>query len=1270
MHPNWMSFGGEITPMNVETYPTKCLARRIVENPSGIAELAIRNRIANGDAEYLAGRYAAALSHYLAAWNLIPSVAWPWLPRLDETVAVAEQLREIDLTAALLATSGARLASGSASSMGTQVVPPPAGLAAIARAHGVEPPSPGEAALDHGLELLAAGRHDQARRVLDAAAASERRGPLAAKLALARSAAALRGGRTADARTLVGDVTGDGLASMAAHLIAITHLREGNEPAARPHLERARSTWARSKKPPDEWTMIVPRSDGTPVMLPVAAPPPAGKVSIAAGVMLELEGDVEAQLEAHLAGRVGAQSLTDLQFRLESVVDVVAYLVHVRGWILPLSIGDCFAQLGEPPRARAWYLKARDYTYLNRAIELPMLWCRVAATYLNEGRGRYWAGDIAAALAAFQAIANVQGQRFELEGPAYEGAFATLTAVHRAFLEAGDLLDGRQVDGTRRTILAEAIALQRQIHAGLDFTGVDRDPHPIHPWPWLQQVARHLASQAQQAERSAIQFLEAAEREVTTRQLLEQDVAAQAQALVAEKRAIDVAKAQREVAKASVEVAKERADRIDGRIEDVKDYKDKLKLLDQLQAYLTGGWDDPRPIPSGYHSVIGLSSNSPTEHARDSLMRVAGARHAIHTAMELADLDRELAVAAAAEEEAEAQRGAAQKMVDLAEARRDLAALRAMHAEDRLASFEAELFTPEVWKALADGQAAIAAGYLAMALGAARRLERAFELEYDLELDVIRAGYATSYASGRLAADELLLDIERFTQLRLEQIERQLPVKVILPLAEQYPRAFTTQLTRTGRLDFQTHLRQLDELHPGLHLCKLRRVEVVFEGLLGPVGLHGTLRCAGFSEYRDRTGAARSRLQRPETMALSAYDLRRDGFVFATADQPLAPFENLGVATAWTLELSAEAADVDFGTISNVYLVLYLDGVHSDAVEQRVRAELAATAQRQHEVTFDVGAAFPDAFFALQDDGEVAFEITRAHLPWAHTDAAIENLYVAAVTADGVSREGLLIEVAAGGTAASGRTDADGLLGPLVPLHGAPFALRFVVRIPRTGNEAAFAAGFTWEAVTHLFVVARYTYQHRLRPEEQRTLGDDALTWFDIVDDPDATGGPSAWQPSTGALEQTSNLTAPVADAWAGTIALAKPWSGQRDQLIRAKLRSSHSGRIGVVVRAQGPDDHVLFVLDRPRKRRCLVRRRAGNATVLAEQAFERADDAYEIDRDYEVRVAAIGGRLVASVDGAVALVAADPAPGAGRVGLYCSGNRSARFTSLGFQRL
>ncbi|MEJ2419207.1 MAG: hypothetical protein P8Y45_20235, partial [Exilibacterium sp.] len=552
----------------------------------------------------------------------------------------------------------------------------------------------------------------------------------------------------------------------------------------------------------------------------------------------------------------------------------------------------------------------------------------------------------------------------------------------------------------RRLVLLDAFARVNQIQAGFNYLGLPEDIVPIHSWHYLQNLARYFAKQAISAERAYISFRDTAEKEEVTRLLLEQSVQAQEAAVDVEERRVDASTEQRKVAELGAHVADVRLENAKDRKTDFEATSAELAVLDEINGWATGPMDKAK-VEGAWAEVLGMAPG--TYDTYQVVRRVAALRSQISHAYELRDKQRQIEELEASKALADAQVGVADKMVAMAQAQLELAQLRVDHAKEQLDAFEDQEFTPELWHALADAQRDISDHYLDQAINIAFLMERAFEFEYDLDINRIRFDYARSELQGLLSADFLLQDIDQFSYDRVMQTEKQIPVKTTISLADRYPYQFFNEFMRTGKLEFETLLEDFDKVQPGGHIRKLRRVEIVVEGAIGREGLRGLLSNSGISRFRDRNGDIKIRQQKPEAQMLSLYDLRRDGFVFILEDSVLKLFENSGVASGWTVEIPPDSNDLNYAAISNIHLTFYYDAFHSKAIEHRVRAELAAAALYEHQLGFRLSSHFPDEFFALQDSGSVQFDFNSGYLPYHQTQSRIKECRIVIQTETGVS---------------------------------------------------------------------------------------------------------------------------------------------------------------------------------------------------------------------------------------------------------------------------
>lgn len=185
-------------------------------------------------------------------------------------------------------------------------------------------------------------------------------------------------------------------------------------------------------------------------------------------------------------------------------------------------------------------------------------------------------------------------------------------------------------------------------------------------------------------------------------------------------------------------------------------------------------------------------------------------------------------------------------------------------------------------------------------------------------------------------------------------------------------------------------------------------------------------------------------------------------------------------------------------------------------------------------------------------------------------------------------------------------------------------------------------------------------------PLAHATLLDDPLKlevarrWI-AFDDGD-TDGPSQWSFSDGWMNQTSGILdsgASASPAKPGTYNLtgSLDWSDYR---VSVQLRSDSGDGIGVMFRYRDTDNYYRFSMDANLTFRRLIRKSAGNVTVLWEDA-----EIYEPGRSYLLTIDCIGRRLAGYLNGVRLFSVEDGAHSAGRIAMYCWGNSSAHFNEL-----
>jgi hypothetical protein len=1287
---------------------------RVIADPNTPLEQQIQAHILASNHSFFRGKYAQALNEYLSAWGLLPKFVLSKFPGIAVKVDDA-RLLEVNMLEHLMEASVQVLRLRDLAGPELPIiapVDPPDGLIQIAEEYGGKI----DVAQEHyriGAAYTQMGEADLAQKYINRAFQTSdpelRADATAVSGAIELSRGNFKGARKeleAAVRSYKRINRADGMAAIQ-HNLGVTLTLDGDAEGAAKHFAAAavhapaRLKWqVRYAFDPGIASVTRPMGQaGLPLLLKDSAGKWSEIPSVTAGqpkryqnvvqdgaaIQIDLQKEGAAAIKHQLLeSRINANTLIALETYLWDLPQFVSYLAHVQGFVLPLALGDTYFALGDYEKAATYYTKVRDYKYLNRSIERPMVWRKLARIYLQLGNRLYRNRDIEGAQTQYEHILRILDDGFDLSGPLYSGGFAPLEAETMDFLNASNRLAFTAMDYARRMIILEALANLTQILKGINYLGFPEDIIPIHSWHYLQNMARYFANHAIQAERAYISFKDSSEREEFTHLALEQAVDAQGAALKVAELRVTAADAQHRVAYLSADLAQGRLDNAIAQKTDYDTTSKKLAKLDEIIAWANAPRGDA--CVESYASVLGIEPGTYKEYTIVTLANRA--RGQISRKYELRNMQRKINELTAAKAVADAQVDVADKMVDVAAAQRDLAELRWQQAQAQLEFFKAQEFTPELWDNLAQAQREISRCYLDWAIGAAFLMEQAFEFEYDTEINRIRFDYERSELHGLLAADFLLADIDQFSYDRLLETEKQIPMKVTVALADRYPYQFYQQFQRTGRIDFETFLDDFDRWTPGSHLRKLRRVEVVVEGLVGPQGLHGTLTNSGVSYYRDRDGARAIRLQKPETMVLSRYDLRNDGFVFTTEEDVLAIFENSGVASGWILEFPPESNDIDYQAITNIHLVFYFDAYHGERVANMVRAEMAATAIYEYTLGLGLRFQYPDEFFGFQDTGEVTFDIDNAYLPYDHTNPRIRDVYLAIETEQGTSLAGLVVNVIAtsSGININQTTDANGIIStdaaavPLNALRDKLLMDTWTVRIDQSANAAAFDAGFNWEKVSNIFLFVEYTYTPRGCPAASDNFSVDSLAAFDVVDDPGATSSaPSNWtyDAANQLLRQTSNIygvsgaTSPSDPNKPGTYLIRKTaaeWPELRDLVLRCHLNSGDNDGIGVVFRYQDADNFYFFLMDAQRNYRRLGKKVGGTFQELEMPAVNKTVG-YNLNQDYELTIAAVGDAFKVYLDGVEILSGRDRSMlQPGRVGFYAWGNTGARFLDLNVQ--
>jgi tetratricopeptide (TPR) repeat protein len=773
------------------------------------------------------------------------------------------------------------------------------------------------------------------------------------------------------------------------------------------------------------------------------------------------------------AARVGVTRLQDAVWTWDLPSDLAVQLPHLYLYVIPLALGDCHHALGEYATAETLYLSAASYAFINTELEVPALWQKLAANVLAWGDSLYRGEEPDEALAIYRKVLEPPGGQNLVDGAAPLYSHPKLRRVGndvRAMLADLANAPGALSPGLAAVVL-EIRSRLLQLGAHLDFLGIPTDLVPIWSFDFLQNVARYFAQQAAQAEREFINFQDRAENEALTQQQLQQ-TAAQADAereLARQQR--EAADAERSVYQAGVSLAALRRQNAQQNRSSYANMTADRIWIDAAIAWYTG--------PD--YTIKGSGGKKAYEELFDLTYR----RGQITRDYELGAMDRQVAELQAAQVVAQQQLSAATARVEAARQAEVVGALRAQAAHDNVDAFSNQFFTPDVWHQMGGFMQAISTSYLHMAVRVARLMQLAYNFEHDLDRRFIRVDYSTNTVKGLLGADALLLDIDNFTYDLLTSVRRkQMPAKITISLAERFPFQFETEFRRSGRIEFETRVEDLDLAFPGTFGQRIESMEVEVEGILPSGGVRGTLTNAGISHYRtEDVSTVKVRLQPRETLVLSEYRVRDDAVVFPADPRLLKVFEGAGAASTWTLELPRAANDVDFDQITDVRLTFYLQTRYSEELATAVRAQLAALPGATRRArTLPMRFAFPDAFFRFSDTGRLDVSLTEVDFRFNERDPRLRRVALLILTERGTDPSGWVVRLgvpgAAGTVPASPNARGEIMVGPghpWQPLRGGTAVGDYVIELRAAENPALVHDGtLRLDPIRDLVVIMEY----------------------------------------------------------------------------------------------------------------------------------------------------------------------------------------------------
>ena len=184
--------------------------------------------------------------------------------------------------------------------------------------------------------------------------------------------------------------------------------------------------------------------------------------------------------------------------------------------------------------------------------------------------------------------------------------------------------------------------------------------------------------------------------------------------------------------------------------------------------------------------------------------------------------------------EAQDQLTAANAQVAAARPPRSAANLDARARQQVLDAFNADTFTPQVWRSMGNFVLGIYQRYMVHGACDGQADAAGVQLRERHGLD-LHQGFVHRARGGLLAADSLMADIQQFTYdlITANRGKKQL-VKTSISLAQQLRLPVPDATRATGTMTFETTLDNFDSVFPGSYQGRIRSVSVDIQGIVPP----------------------------------------------------------------------------------------------------------------------------------------------------------------------------------------------------------------------------------------------------------------------------------------------------------------------------------------------------------------------------------------------------------------------------------------------------
>ncbi|WP_144289776.1 neuraminidase-like domain-containing protein [Ideonella sp. A 288] len=240
----------------------------------------------------------------------------------------------------------------------------------------------------------------------------------------------------------------------------------------------------------------------------------------------------------------------------------------------------------------------------------------------------------------------------------------------------------------------------------------------------------------------------------------------------------------------------------------------------------------------------------------------------------------------------------------------------------------------------------------------------------DSSPNVNSAANVSDSLRGLTGAANLLRDLYQLDQYAFLKNQRKHELTETVSLARLDPLAFA-QLSRTGRMVFETPMSILDSKFPGHYLRLVRRVRMTVIALIPPnSGIRATLSNSGVSQVVISNGdefAAVTVRRGYEEVAFTAPVDSTGQFDLEAQPELRFVFEDSGLDARWTFDLPRAANSFDYESLADVLVTFEYTALSSPTLRKKVIENLPA--RRGGTRVFSLRQEFPDTWYDLCNAG-------------------------------------------------------------------------------------------------------------------------------------------------------------------------------------------------------------------------------------------------------------------------------------------------------------